>query len=117
MGVVTVGVLRNNLWSLRFAENVHVLFSSLDSIQWELLESECAAFATTTAFHIGSLQLEKCPEHHWKLTFPGVYITSNNKWIVCDDGIPQEVSLCCNQMQDLLEYAIHMRKYGQLCDE
>ncbi len=107
--MVTVGVLRNNMWSLRFTEQVDILFSSLDSIQWDLLESEYKAFDVTQTFHIGHLVLEKGAS--WKLTFPGLHLDS--KWIVAEKGLPQEVAFESNEVRDLLEFAIHMKRYGQ----
>ncbi len=116
MPLVTVGVLRNNLWSLRFTENVHILFPTADAIQWNLLKTEYAAFDSTGIFHVGLLTVEKGPEpNEWILRFPGVFLHSN-KWLVCENGLSQEILLQCDQMRDLLEFTIHMRKYGQLVD-
>jgi hypothetical protein len=112
--MVAVGVLRNNVWSLRFTEQVHILFSSLDSIQWDLLESEYKAFDATQTFHIGHLVLKKGAS--WKVTFPGLHLHSN-KWIVAEKGLPQEVAFESKEVRDLLEFAIHMKRYGQLTDE
>jgi hypothetical protein len=118
MPLVTVGVLRNNIWSLRFNENVHILFPTVDAIQWDLLKTEYTAFDSTTIFHIGLLTMEKGPEpNEWRLYFPGVFLDSDKLLgLVCKDGLSQEIVLRCEQMRDLLEFTIHMRNYGQLVD-
>ena len=116
MPLVTVGVLRNNLWSLRFTENVHILFPTVDTIQWDLLKTEYATFDSTSIFYVGLLTVEKGPEpNEWILHFPGVFLHSN-KWIVCAEGLPNEIVLRCDQMRDLLEFTIHMHNCGQLVD-
>ncbi len=109
MPFVTVGICRNNLWSLQFTPTFHVLFASMDGIDFSTLQSQIRS--STAQFQVGLLTIEKRGNSQVCLSFPGVCITPN-KWFVCEGASPHQryVDIAESDLYMLLEFLVHMRE-------
>jgi uncharacterized protein YpuA (DUF1002 family) len=110
MPSVTVGIFRNNLWSLKFNEVVNVLLASLDDIDFSTLQTQIKEFAAHSSFCVGALTIAKHTENQAILTFPGICLTSNN-WLVCSHGVQHQmiVDIHDTDLHTLLEFLVHMQ--------
>lgn len=63
-------------------------------------------------FWIGCLHIQRADA--WILDFPGVCI--GDRWLACEKGMPQSLTVTMEDadMDMLVEFVIHMKKYGQL---
>ncbi len=119
MPKVTVGVLRNNLWSLRLDTQTNLLFANIYKINICQLKQHVKAntYSESSTIQLGELLLKK-EQDVWIASFPGIALTFQN-WLVSENSEQQNTLRLLSYDRDiheLLEFVIHMFECGQLQD-
>jgi hypothetical protein len=111
MSKVTVGVLRNNLWSFCLDTNTNLLFPDIHTIDKNQLKHHIKTntFPESSKIQLGDLMLKK-QNDTWIAAFPGISLTFNN-WIVSNNSNQRNTLLLLSSdadIRDLLEFVLHM---------
>jgi hypothetical protein len=110
MPAVTVGVQRNNIWSLKCNKHTNLLIPNLTHYSFQKIKEQLTKFQSQKEFTIGLLTFTKKGTDQWFASFPGIPLSFSD-WIVSENAPRCEsmpVIMTDSDMQTLLEFVVHM---------